>query len=51
MFKFISLIILVFIKVKAEIFEGRCRTVEEFGGVVQNFDYQRYSGLWYEIER
>lgn len=44
-------IIFFFVLINGEIFDRPCRTIEEYGGVVENFNYPAYSGLWYEIER
>lgn len=44
-------VIFFFALINGEIFERQCRTIEEYGGVVENFNYVAYSGNWYEIER
>jgi hypothetical protein len=37
--------------IQAEFFERPCRTIEEYGGAVINFNYRAYTGNWYQIER
>lgn len=50
MMKIIAITFLVGL-IQAELFERPCRTIEEYGGVVTNFNYQAYTGNWYQIER
>lgn len=35
----------------AELFNRQCRSLEEYGGAVRDFDYPAYKGNWYQIER
>ena len=44
-------VFLVFAFARGEIFERECRTLEEYGGVAENFNYPAYTGVWYQIER
>lgn len=50
MLKLIGVLFLVVVS-QAEIFEGQCRSIEEYGGVVSNFNYVAYSGNWFQIEK